>query len=491
TQHERQRYADIKPLVSNPWTVLHPYAPAADHGGPVAVDVPQKMDSAVRSPLAQEEERQPETQPAWHGTLLPNADADVWLAAAFAEYERIVSREHALQERRGKSSLTNRDREQLAASLFAERSGYLAAVSASGEVPLAQTHAAIGQSDWYHVAAGKGVLLLHALRRLVGASVFDDAMDSFGRAHAGKPVTVAEFVAHMQAKTGKNLGDFFEYWLTDTGIPKYSISQAKVTAHGKGYLVEGKLARTCVAPEADLPLTIETSAGEEVKMIPMTSAHPTFAFEVSHRPLRLVLDKHNTLAKANGGAFSIQSFHGELEHTLIVYGTADEEAANREAANALQRAIIERHSNFTVPIKTDRTVTDQDLQSHHLLLIGRPDSNTLVRRFQEELPIQFGARSFVVGKETYAHDGSAVLAAAANPGNKRFSLVVFAGLSAEATIDTVASWQGRGGSAAEVIVLPHAGRSKALVIPAKDLVKQLEAPLELTGRKNGVATSGR
>ena len=94
----------------------------------------------------------------------------------------------------------------------------------------------------------------------------------------------------------------------------------------------------------------------------------------------------------------------------------------------------------------------------------------------------------MVQKETYAHAGSAVLAAAANPVNKRFALVVFAGLSAESTIDSVASWQAHG-SAAEVMVLRHADRARSLVIPAKSLVKELEPPVALIGGKPLASTS--
>ena len=67
-------------------------------------------------------------------------------------------------------------------------------------------------------------------------------------------------------------------------------------------------------------------------------------------------------------------------------------------------------------------------------LIGWPDSNTLVERFRKNLHITFGSRSFVVRGKTYAHPGSAVVAAAENPLNRRLSLVVLAGLSSEATV---------------------------------------------------------
>jgi len=492
SQQERQRYADIKPLVSNPWTILHPQAPPTldPAGGPVAVDVPEKTDGEARTVAAQDDEHASENKPAWHGTLLPKTNADIWLAAAFADYERIVAREHGMEKRRH-SDLTDRQREQLGLSLFAYRSSYLTGAASGHEVPLAETHSFSAESDWYRMASGKGVLLLHELRRLLGGKVFDEAMEAFGRAHAGKEVTAAEFQAHMENKSGKKLDEFFSYWLTQAGIPRYFISHAKVTHQGKGYVLEGKLGRTCTAPEADVPLTIVTTAGQEQKLVPISTAESSFTFETTLRPVRLVLDKFGTLARANGGPFSIYSFYGELAHTLIVYGTADEEPSNREAAEDLQKAIIQRHANFTVPIKSDRAVTDEEVKAHHVLLIGRPDSNTVLKRFAADFPIQFGSRSFVVVKETYAHPGSAVLAATVNPLNKRFSLVAFTGLSAEATLHSIGAWQGRGDSSAEVIVLPNTGKPKALVVPAKDLVKELDLTLRLTSQKTGAATAGQ
>ena len=86
---------------------------------------------------------------------------------------------------------------------------------------------------------------------------------------------------------------------------------------------------------------------------------------------------------------------------------------NREAAEALQRAIVQKWSNVTVPIKSDKDVTDADLRTHHLLLIGRPDSNAVLERMKDALPLTFGSRSFTVGQESYAHANSAVLAAGA------------------------------------------------------------------------------
>ncbi len=115
-----------------------------------------------------------------------------------------------------------------------------------------------------------------------------------------------------------------------------------------------------------------------------------------------MVDKYNLASKANGGAFTTLTFKDEPEQTLIVCGTADEANVNREAAEALQQAIRASGSNVTVPIKSDREVTDDDLKTHHLLLIGRPGCNTVTARFAGELPVSFGPQSFVVRGEAYA-----------------------------------------------------------------------------------------
>ena len=58
-----------------------------------------------------------------------------------------------------------------------------------------------------------------------------------------------------------------------------------------------------------------------------------------------------------------------------------------------------------------------------------------------------------------------LIVAAENPRNPRYSVVVFAGLSAEATVHAPRSWRSNG-RPGEVVILPHQGPPQALVLPA-------------------------
>ncbi len=387
TKDDFEKYPEIRSLVSNPWAVLHSGAPApAAPDAVAAVDLrnqPSQTEWEIKHSDDDDDESPSSTTPAWHGTILPKTDADIWLAVGFAKYERVVALEKSLQKGTD-GKMSDSSKEKVSLALFACRSDYELGARAGGDVPLSGIRTDMRRDDWYRIASGKGVLLLNALREKIGAESFDDMMDRFGRGNAGKEVTTSSFRLAAEKSAGRPLSDFFDVWLNRVGLPN--------------------------------------SAAE------------------------------------HSGPFSVTTYYAELDQSLIVYGTFDETPTNREAAEALQQAIRTHHANFTVPIKADRDVTADDMKKNHLILIGRPDSNRLVERIRQILPVKFGSRSYQVRGEIYAHCGSAVMAAAANPDNPRFSVVVVAGLEAASTLKAAPRLPHM--PAAEVVVLPHGEAGK-------------------------------
>jgi hypothetical protein len=413
TIEERKRYPEIQPLVGNPWTILHTQPPSG--GGEKVVDLHNPEDGKVLA-AAEHAIKPPPSRPAWFGTLLPESDADTWLAAAFAEYEKYVALETALKKEHG-GTLPRGARDYLDVELFAHRSAFERASRARPEGPLSRTRTRLRDSDWYHVAAGKGVLLLHALRHQLGDDTFLALMETFGRENGGKATSTAQFRAAAEKAGNGKLRGFFDTWLNDTGLPSPQ----------RG--VEGQAALRC-------------------------------------------------------GPFAVTTPEVDLEEMLIVYGTEAERPTNREAAEALQDAIRTRWSNITVPLRSDREVTEEELSKHHVLLIGRPDSNRVVRQFQDSWPVQFGLRSFAVRGEVYAHAGTGVIAAGENPRNRRYAALVYAGLSPAAMLRIAPALGDREERAAEVVVLPHGSARRSFVVPQKqELGRGGEKPASGGGRR--------
>jgi hypothetical protein len=235
------------------------------------------------------------------------------------------------------------------------------------DIPLSGATSDPRGNDWYDLAAGKGVLVLAKLREELGSRVFDEAMDSFGKAHAGKEVTTAEFRSHMEKMSGKSLEPFFQKYVQSS--------------------------------DPNGPGTATWKLGTK-----------------KERPV-----------------WSIFGWEKGIEDTLIIYGTQAEAAANREAALRLQEVIARRWGNYRPAIKADVDVTESQIQDKNLLLIGRPETNSLAARLQEQLPIKFGLRSFEVKGTTYAAAQSAVAVSGPHPHHAQRCMVLLAGLSAEAT----------------------------------------------------------
>jgi hypothetical protein len=148
--------------------------------------------------------------PAWHGTILPASDADIWLASAFSEYERIVALDRSVGEMQSDGPALAR---------FAPISKYLAARARRGsDLALSDVTLDVRSDAWYDIASGKGVLVLDALRRQLGAGTFDAAMDEFGRAHAGKPVSTDEFFKALKTKAGGSLKTPKSAWIGPEAI---------------------------------------------------------------------------------------------------------------------------------------------------------------------------------------------------------------------------------------------------------------------------------
>jgi hypothetical protein len=389
TPEETRRLSDIKPLVSNDWTLLHVKPPAARPAQlATAVDLAPfpKADKPEAKPR---DERAKVLPPAWRGTLLPESDADLWLAAAFADYEKIVALEKSLERKAAGKPLDPDARDRLAVARFAPESRWLSAAQRLGrDVPLAEVHPQWTTRDWYAIASGKGMMLLATLRAHLGAKVFDQALDEFGRAHSGQNVNTGQFRDHLEQTAGHSLAPLFEPWLTGQG----------------------------------------------------------------------------TVERAAENFWSIDSFEAEHDRALIVYGTLADREAQREAADRLQRHVVRRGPNISVPIQADRDVSDDDLKSHHLLLIGRPSANSVTARLAEGLSIHFGSGSFVVRNETYAHPDSALVAAGSNRLNPRYSIVVYAGLGARATRQCVETLPVRADEVAEVLLMPQGRPAKSLRI---------------------------
>jgi hypothetical protein len=380
---EKDELPEIVPLVPNDWTILHPHAPAKTETAKVA-DLPTKaqafMSFGSRQPAGL-----PTTKGAWHGTLLPKSDADIWLTQGFAAYEKIVALELALRQEHEDGELTADDKERIAIEVNHYCWHFSPAETGPGSL---LEDSGEKRARFIQSATAKGVLTLHHLKQAVGGKAFLEGMEEFGRDH--RVASADAFARFTKERWGKDAKDFGK-WLSE---------------------------------------------------------------------------------EENSGVPTLREWGEDPEHTTIVYGTLADSVSNREAAESLQKTVSHSGSNITMLVISDtEAVKSQDTLAHrHVLLIGGPRTNLLAANWKNLWPVTFASGSIQVRKEAYAHPGSAVIVAGVNPlsaktlHEPRTTVVMIAGLSAEATQFAVPFLLEKSLRAGNVLVVPNGASAKSWVV---------------------------
>ncbi len=479
TAGDLQRFPEIRPLVVNPWTILHGLPPT----GPAVAQAADLHDPETGEyPGRVEKPDEPPHPHLWHGTLLPAADDDIWLANGFAFYEALAMRWKYFATRPLESVRYARGLDDLATELSYFRCKYELGARRRPELPLSKLRASFHDTVWNQISAGKGVLLLHSLRGLIGGDKFDSLMEDFGQANAGKAVSSRQFQAFIENGTGRSWAAFFDAWLDHPGLPMLELGKIETQYDGDHWRTRITVRRNASGGPLAVDVTVETEDGEANGSARLEKVEDVIELVTAKPPRRVVVDKNRISAGGNGAPFTILGYEDDLENTLILYGTLDETVANREAARKLQEVLRNREHDIVVPVKADTEVTEEELRNHHLVLLGRPDSNTLVARFRKQFPVAFAPHSFTLRGKVYAHPESAVLAAAENPLNRRFSLVLYAGLGTRAMLNLVAKLDEDYIGSAPLVLLPAGEPAHNLVAVPDELVREIPAASLSHGR---------
>lgn len=423
---EREADPDAKPLVSNGWTLIRPtleQLPNNAEKPEVSKDQQIVLAPADLAPFPDDDKppklKFDQRHPfAWRGTLLPKTDADTGLAAAFSEFEKIVALENALKaEEAAKHANDKADSEKN----VRDKPSHELDQAARDLVDVALFTT---QSNWW------------AARQRLGRDVSLAKTKSTEDSLEWYPLAVGQGVSLLAELRQKLGAATFDRLMDEFGLAH--ANQAISVLQFREF--------------------IEHLAGEVAK--------PVFA---------KWLDVEVAAKEHVGGAWSIYSFEPEPELALIVYGTGQKlsflkksnnlcDIANREIAERLQHTLARRGSNHRMAIKADQDVTEDDLKSHHLLVVGEPLTNSLLKKSAAKSSIRFGSQSLTVQNESFADLDSGVIVAAENPWNARFSVVLFAGLSARATHRIVDELSPEEETSPQVVLFPANRSPRRFVI---------------------------
>ncbi len=97
----------------------------------------------------------------------------------------------------------------------------------------------------------------------------------------------------------------------------------------------------------------------------------------------------------------------------------------------MHRAIAQWRQQFRgeARVRDDTALTDQDIASSNLVLWGDPQSNAMLGRLRDKLPIRWSPDSIAVGEQRFAADHHALIMICPNPLNPRRYVVLNSGFT--------------------------------------------------------------
>ena len=112
-------------------------------------------------------------------------------------------------------------------------------------------------------------------------------------------------------------------------------------------------------------------------------------------------------------------------------GTARSPLVQRWVEAELEHAVVHwrRHFRGDARVKKDTEVDDQEIASANLVLFGDPQSNRLLARLSEKLPLQWSADGIQVGKRRFDASHHAPILIYPNPLNPRRYVVLNSGFT--------------------------------------------------------------
>jgi hypothetical protein len=143
-------------------------------------------------------------------------------------------------------------------------------------------------------------------------------------------------------------------------------------------------------------------------------------------------------ADTGGASYAATDIGGRLGSAILVYGTTTDAGANRYAAEQLQKHYLDWLEKI-VPIRKDFEVGDEELRTHDVIFVGRPETNSALAAWKGRIGLDSDGGMFRIAGKEHALETEALAFAAANPLDRRHMVLVLAGNNALETVHLAAA----------------------------------------------------
>ncbi len=224
----------------------------------------------------------------WWGNLVTPRDFryDNWISESIAEYVGTV-----VFAGTGADAKEQAERMQKTLDLWRGQ-----ARSSKRSVSIADAGGLRGSAadDYVDILYGRGPLVLHMLRTMMGNDAFFQMLRTIGTKYAGKTMTTDQFAQEASPFCGENMKWYFDQWIKQPGIPDVSVTKS-VSNEGGKTILSGHLSQTGGGFKIlMIPFIFDLPGGaRSAKLVRMTTAEQDFRVELPAGASHVVVDPSN------------------------------------------------------------------------------------------------------------------------------------------------------------------------------------------------------
>jgi hypothetical protein len=251
------------------------------------------------------------------------------------------------------------------------------------DYPLRRFEGKESESD-AQIGYGKGSMVFHMLRRIVGKDLFFATLRQFATQYGGKQAGWEDMKKIFEEASGKRLNHFFSQWLDRSGGPQLKLENVKVQNTSNGYIVSGEVVQEGDVYQLLVPIEVDDGLGKRRLFLEVSKRRTSFSMEVPKTPLNLTLDPDDHLFRRLYPEEIVPGLNAMLEDrekVIIVSDQGDEES--RKIYLELAKTVREKKGGEVLSLKE---VTEEKLRNSSVMLLGESWKTPIISKLVSNIP---------------------------------------------------------------------------------------------------------
>jgi hypothetical protein len=282
------------------------------------------------------------------------------------------------------------------------------------------------------IGYGKGSMVFHMLRRIVGRNLFFAALGQFAIHYGGKQASWEDIKKTFEEASGKRLDQFFSQWLDRAGGPQLKLENVGVHVSSKGYLVSGEVVQEGDVYQFLLPIEVDEGLGKRRLFWEVSKRRSSFSVEVQKLPLRLTLDPDDHLFRRLYPEEIIPGLNAMLEDREKIFVIPDQDDAESQKIY-LELAKMAKNQKGG-EILSIKEVTEEKLRNSSIMLLGESWKAPIFSKLIPNLlkPVHLKDGSFSVKEDKVDEGDESLLLNFPNPLHTKKWVTIYFGKSVNA-----------------------------------------------------------